>query len=291
MVNFKMHTENEIHEIIKKTAEKNEKIRAVILNGSRACKSGKKDIFQDFDIIYLTNDLQFFIDNQNWIDCFGERIILEMPWYKDFKPEDYNGQFNYQMLLKSGYRIDLTFASLDKIEFIIKNDPVGMVILDKDNIIDKKLFANEDIYLVKPPTKKIFENTCNSFWWVLQNIAKGIKRKELPYTMQMFNYSRKELHKVISWYIGLMNEFNVSTGKMGKYFEKYLNDTHWDMYKKTYPSATYDSIWQSLFMACYLFRELSVEIAKIFSYKYPYDDDQAMTDYLRRIQDLPENAS
>ena len=286
-----MPTEDEILGLIKKIAEQNAKIRAVILNGSRACMSTKEDMFQDFDAIYLTDDLQFFIDNQNWIDCFGERIMLEKPWYKDFEPEEYNGRFNYQMLLSSGYRIDLTFASLDKAEFVIKNDPVGKVILDKDNIIDSSQFTQEDIYKVKPPTRKIFENTCNSFWWVLQNIAKGIKRKELPYAMQMFSYSREELHKVISWHIGLKNEFNVSTGKMGKYFEKYLSDTHWDMYKKTYPSATYDTIWCALFSACYLFRELSIEIAKEFSYKYPYDDDQAMTEYLSRVRDLPEYAS
>lgn len=53
-----MLSENEMFDFIKKIAEQNEKIRAVILNGSRACKSVKKDRFQDFDVVYLTNDLQ-----------------------------------------------------------------------------------------------------------------------------------------------------------------------------------------------------------------------------------------
>ena len=55
--------------------------------------------------------------------------------------------------------------------------------------------------------------------------------------MHMFSYSREELHKVIAWYIGLRNDFNVSTGKMGKHFEKYLSNTYWEMYKKTYPQS------------------------------------------------------
>lgn len=274
---------------IKRIAEQNERIRAVILNGSRACRSVWKDPFQDFDVIYLTSDLQFFIDNHNWIDCFGERIMLEMPRYKDFKPEDYGGMFNYQMLLKNGFRIDLTFASLDKAEFVVKNDPVGIVILDKDDIIDRRLFADESIYLVKPPTRKDFENSCNSFWWVLQNVAKGIKRMELPYAMKMFHFGREELYKVISWHIGLMNGFNVSSGKMGKYFEKYLSGTRWKMYKETYPSADYDSIWRALFVACDLFREVSVEIADEFSFEYPHNDDKAMTAYLDSVRVSPEN--
>ncbi|MCY4090127.1 MAG: aminoglycoside 6-adenylyltransferase [Caldilineaceae bacterium] len=54
-----MLSENEMFDFIKKIAQQNEKIRAVILNGSRAYKSVKKDRFQDFDVVYLTNDLQY----------------------------------------------------------------------------------------------------------------------------------------------------------------------------------------------------------------------------------------
>ena len=52
-----MLSENEMFDFIKKIAEQNERIRAVILNGSRACKSVKKVRFQDFDVVYLTSDL------------------------------------------------------------------------------------------------------------------------------------------------------------------------------------------------------------------------------------------
>lgn len=284
-----MSTENGMLDQIKWIAEGNEKIRAVILNGSRANKSVRKDRFQDFDVIYLTNDLQFFIDNHDWIDCFGERIMLEMPSYKDFEPEDYGGLFNYQMLLKSGIRIDLTFASIDKAEFVVRNDPVGIVLLDKDDIIDRNLFADESIYLVKSPQEREFENSCNSFWWVLQNVAKGVKRKELSYAMTMLHFAREELHKVISWHIGLMNEFNVSTGKMGKYFEEYLSGSHWKMYEEIYPAADYGSIWRAVFVACDLFRELSVKIANELSFEYPHNDDKAMTAYLDSVRVSPEN--
>ncbi|MEM6840419.1 MAG: aminoglycoside 6-adenylyltransferase [Cyanobacteria bacterium P01_C01_bin.120] len=284
-----MTIEHDIFDLIKRNAQQEERIRAAILNGSRACKSVKKDPFQDFDVIYLTSDLQFFIDNHDWIDCFGERIILEMPWYKDFEPEEYGGQFNYQMLLKNGFRIDLTFASLDRADFVVKNDPVGAVLLDKDGLINESLFADESIYLVKPPTRRKFENCCNSFWWVLQNVAKGIRRAELPYAMTMLHFTREELHRVISWHIGLMNEFSVSSGKMGKYFEKHLDDNHWRMYQKTYPSADYDSMWQAVSEACHLFRELSIEIADGLSFEYPHADDKAMTAYLEGVRYSPEN--
>ena len=101
-----------------------------------------------------------------------------MPKHKEFEPPDYNGVFNYQMLFTDGNRIDLTFTSLENAVAVVENDPVGIVLLDKDGVLNNIKFSGPEIYFVSPPTKKAFENSCNSFWWVLQNVAKGINGKE-----------------------------------------------------------------------------------------------------------------
>ncbi|WP_167562737.1 aminoglycoside 6-adenylyltransferase, partial [Butyrivibrio fibrisolvens] len=33
------------------------------------------------------------------------------------------------------------------------------------------------------PTKEIFDNTCNEFWWVMKTFAEYTLRKELPSAM------------------------------------------------------------------------------------------------------------
>lgn len=52
-----MRTEKEMIDLIMNTAKENERIRAVIMNGSRVNPNVKKDCFQDFDIIYAVKDL------------------------------------------------------------------------------------------------------------------------------------------------------------------------------------------------------------------------------------------
>ena len=280
-----MRTENEIMDLIIGTAKNDDRIRAVVLNGSRADDFILyKDKYQDYDIVYLVTDFQYFVDNKSWIDIFGERIMLEMPAYKDVEPSDYNGYFNYQMLFVDGNRIDLTFASVDNVSELAEDDEVGRVLLDKDNRFAGVEYDNGKKYFIKEPSKMDFENKCNSFWWSTQNIAKGLKRKELSYVMKMFNWVRDNLDDVISWYIGMHNDFNVSSGKMGRYFEKYLDNDLWEKYVSTYPSGEYDEIWLSLFTMCDLFKQLAVEIADKYSYDYPHQDDKLMTEHLSRLR-------
>lgn len=50
---MKSRTETEMMNLILSTAKEDERVRAVILNGSRANPNLKKDIFQDYDIVYI----------------------------------------------------------------------------------------------------------------------------------------------------------------------------------------------------------------------------------------------
>ena len=75
----KMRSEHEMLKLILSTAQDDDRIRAVTLNGSRANPNAKPDRFQDFDIIYLVTDLAPFVDDPTWIDLFGERMIVQTP--------------------------------------------------------------------------------------------------------------------------------------------------------------------------------------------------------------------
>ncbi len=281
-----MRSEQEMMDLILTTAKEDDRIRGVLMNGSRVANELYRDCFQDYDIVYLVKDFEYFVEDHSWIDRFGERIILEMPAYKDLEPHEYNNQFNYQMLFQDGNRLDLTFASLDKVEMLIKEDPIGRVLLDKDGVLKNVKFKGPEVYRVKPPTKREFENSCNSFWWILQNIAKGLKRNELPYALQMLHYAREDVNKMVTWHIGLKHEYQVSSGKMGKYMERYLEKRLWDQYIRTYPRCEEGEIWEAMFIACDLYRLLAVELSENLSYEYPKKDDEAMTAYLREVKEM-----
>lgn len=46
-----MRSEKEMFELILGVAERDDRIRAVFMNGSRADANSRKDIFQDYDIV------------------------------------------------------------------------------------------------------------------------------------------------------------------------------------------------------------------------------------------------
>jgi aminoglycoside 6-adenylyltransferase len=74
-----MRSEQEMLDLIVRTAQDDERIRAVVMSGSRANPNAPRDIFQDFDVVYLVTDVASFVDDPGWIERFGGIMILQMP--------------------------------------------------------------------------------------------------------------------------------------------------------------------------------------------------------------------
>lgn len=68
-----MRTEEEMYELILNIAKRDERIRAVYMNGSRTNENVPKDIFQDYDVVYVVTDTLPFVEDKKWIDSFGQR--------------------------------------------------------------------------------------------------------------------------------------------------------------------------------------------------------------------------
>src|SRR5262245_50330188 len=102
-----MRSEQEMLGLILDTARHDERIRAVIMNGSRANPNVTQDIFQDFDIVYIVTDVDPFKNNQEWIKRFGEIMIMQMPEAMQDPPPSHDGGFAYLMQFTDGNRIDL----------------------------------------------------------------------------------------------------------------------------------------------------------------------------------------
>lgn len=79
-----MRSETEMMELILGTAREDARIRAVYMNGSRTNPNVPKDIFQDYDIVYVVTETKSFIEDKTWIDRFGDRLFMQYP---DENPE------------------------------------------------------------------------------------------------------------------------------------------------------------------------------------------------------------
>lgn len=276
-----MRSEREMLELIINTAKEDERIRGVIMSGSRADTHAPKDIYQDYDIIYFVTDVAPFWNNTAWLEeKFGGISLLQTPEIMSLIPPDNDGSFVFLTIFEDGNRIDLNITSDP---YIDDGEPV-IVLLDKTGELSG-IKPREDFWYIKTPAEKLFHDCCNEFHWCLNNVAKGIARDELPYVMEMFNnYVRNGLNIMTDWYIGAENDFKVSAGKMGKYYKKYLPEELYKMYAATYSDSDYDNIWRAVFTACALFRRLAEAVAEKFGYTYNISEDENIIDYMNKVK-------
>ena len=285
-----MRSEQEMIDLIIETARQDDRIRVVLLNGSRANLNAPRDIFRDFDIVYLVTDVAPFWKNLKWIERFGELMILQMPEDMGAPPPNKDGGFGYLMQFADGNRIDLSIQPLNKLGEKLK-DSLTLVLLDKDNIVGPIKEANESSYLPQPPTEKAFADCCNEFWWVSAYVAKGLWRGELPYARTMLDhFTRDELMKMLTWYIGIKTNFSKNPGKYGKYFQRYLEPELWERLEQTYANPEYEDTWDALFAMCQLFRTTAGRVAAQFGFQYPYTEDEKVSAHLRHVRTLPKDA-
>ena len=285
-----MRSEQEMLKLILDTAQRDERIRAVIMNGSRANPNAPRDIFQDFDIVYIVSEVAPFKNNHEWIKRFGELMIMQLPEDMQDPPASNDGGFTYLMQFTDGNRIDLGIYPLAKLGEI-RRDSLSLLLLDKDGMIGPFAPANESDYLPEPPTAKAYSDCCNEFWWVCPYVAKGLWRNEILYAKHMLDeVVREQLMKMLAWHIGVQTHFSQNPGKLGKYFQHYLEPELWDLLQATYADATYDHTWEALFAMCNLFRKAALPVAEHFGFEYPRGDDQRVSAHLEHVRFLPKSA-
>lgn len=94
-----MRTETEMMDLILQIAESLQ-VEAVALSGSRADIHSLRDEFQDYDVVYIVDNLDYLLLDLSWLDQFGKRIIEQ--------EVTLGHRRLYLMLFEDGNRIDLT---------------------------------------------------------------------------------------------------------------------------------------------------------------------------------------
>jgi aminoglycoside 6-adenylyltransferase len=286
-----MRTEREMFDLILDIAKSDDRIRAVVLNGSRANPNARPDPFRDFDIVYVVTDVAPFWRNLEWIGRFGELMIMQTPDDMGEGPSGQHPGYAYLMQFTDANRIDLSIFPLGQLSEL-KKDSLSILLLDKDGAMEPLPPPSEQGYLPSPPTDKAFADCCNEFWWVCPYVAKGLWREQLIYARYMLDQAmRDELMKMLTWHIGLRTGFSRNLGGFGKYFEKYLEPELWHLLRQTYAEGSYKDSWDALFAMCDLFRRSAVPTAKHFGFKYPHEEDRRVTAHLEHVRCLPSDAT
>jgi len=288
-----MRNEQDMQRLILDFAERDERIRAVVLNGSRTDPEAPGDLFQDWDIVYLVTEVEPYVRDRSWIAAFGEMMIMQTPDDMALFPVDReeHGRFGYLMQFADGNRIDLTFLPIEQMHEL-GQDSLSMLLLDKDGAIAPFAQPSNRDYLPKPPTAPMFADCCNEFWWVSTYVAKGLWRRELPYAKHMYEHPvRAMLHQMLDWLIGARSGYAANPGKQGKYYERHLDEKEWAAYVRTYADGDYERCWEALLAMCGLFRASAIEVAQCCGFAYDEGEDRRVTAHLHRVRALAPDAS
>lgn len=286
-----MRNEKEMMDLILGVAEKDERIRGVYMTGSRTNPNAPKDVFQDYDIVYIVRETGSFREDREWIDVFGRRLYMQYP---DDRPEpgtDIGQCYGYLMQLADGNRLDLHVVTLEFALKDIAHDRLCRILMDKDMVLPEIPRSTDEDHWVKRPEEEGYLHCCNEFWWILNSIGKGLWRGEIPYVMDMLNmHGRPELVKMLAWNVGTERDFACSVGKFGKYLHRYLAEDHYERLMKTYPPAEEEAIWQSVFEMCGLFDETARKVGRELGYSYDEKEAHHSRLYLDCTSVLPKGA-
>lgn len=275
-----MRSEKEMMALILQVANKDERVRAVAMNGSRTNANVPKDTFRDYDIVYLVSELASFLSEPDWIGVFGKRTIMQTPEDMAMFPPELGGSFTYLMLFEDGNRMDLMLMPIEEKDKCCAEDGLTVILLDKDEHMPKLSEPTDKDYWVKKPSAAFFADCCNEFWWLTTYVAKGLWRQEILYAYDHLNSVRKMLLTMLEWKVGIETNFSLSVGKNSKYIKNYLANDIWKRLMKTYPAGEYAHVWYSLFEAIHLFEQVAIEVATILGYQYSFEDASKVKTYL-----------
>ena len=264
-----MRTEPEMLDLIFQTA-KSLKVEAVAMSGSRTNPKAPKDEFQDYDVIYVVDDLDNLTSDLSWLDQFGTRII-----------EQHNVLGNrrlYLMLFEDGNRIDLTLCPTEYIQEWVDSEADYTVLQDKKGLF-VPYFPSPQRYWTSPASQTDFEKACNEFWWVSAYVVKGICRNQIIYaTDHLYGICQQELLKVLAWQVA-SDKGTVDVGKNYKYLFNYLPAEKEKGFSALLDFSSKEKITQSLFATMQLFHQEAQILAHKMGFYYDKDVAEKMIEY------------
>ena len=279
-----MRSEKEMMELILSFAQKDDRIRVVGMEGSRTNIHIPKDSFQDYDISYLVTDMKSFQSNDDWLDYFGERIIMQKPEAMSLFPPELGNWFSYLILFEDGAKMDLKLIPLSELELYMKSDRLLTILMDKDHRVANPPVPTDQDYWIQKPSAEYFDDCCNEFWFVSTYVSKGLCRKEILFASEHLNgILRPNLLRMIGWKVGIETNFSLSVGKAYKFLDQYVAPQTWRRLLFTYRNDSYSDMWSALEECHALFRESSHFVADTLGFDYP-DYDEKVTAYIAELK-------
>ena len=265
----KYRSQEQMLRLISQTA-KSLQVDAVALSGSRTNQKIQTDEFQDYDVVYVVDDLDNLTRDLSWLTQFGKRIIEQ--------EVTLGHRRLYLMLFEDGNRIDLTLCPKDQIQEWLENE-ADFTVLEDPKALFESYYPRPERFWIHPASEMDFKKTCNEFWWVSAYVVKGICRKQVIYaTDHLYGICQQELLKVLAWQVA-SDRGKVDIGKNYKYLFNYLPAEKKKEFSNLLDFSSLDKIIQSLLATMQIFHQEAQSLSQKMGFEYDREVAEKMIEY------------
>ena len=248
-------------------------VKAIAMSGSRTNPKTLKDEFQDYDVVYVVENLDELITDLSWLDRFGKRIIEQ--------EVTLGHRRLYLMLFEDGNRIDLTLCPKDRIQEWVDSE-AGFTVLEDPNGLFEPYSPSPQRFWTNPASAIDFENACNEFWWVSAYVVKGIYRNQIIYAIDhLYGICQQEFLKILAWQVASARG-KVDIGKNYKYLFQYLPAEKEKEFSNLLDFSSIDKITQSLLATMQLFHREAQRLAQKLGFDYDKEVAEKMIEYTKK---------
>jgi aminoglycoside 6-adenylyltransferase len=288
-------TETEVLGSVVEWASKQQAVRTVILESSRAAPDPPLDALSDYDLLFVVSDVEAFKDWTNWLAWYGRPLVQ---WGEEVESRGLT-QLARLVLYEDGTKIDHTIWPVERLQLEVESERLSnlldvgyRVLLDKDGVAAKLKPATYTAHIPPKPTEAEYLALVEEFWWESTYVAKNVRRNELLPLKYSLDFMMKSdlLRRMLEWRIEFDNDWSLRPGVLGRYLKRNLSPDLWHELEATFAGAGIEENWRALNRTGDLFSRVAKEVGAALGYSYPTGMEACVRAYWDRVKNLPSLA-
>ncbi|MBE5960973.1 MAG: hypothetical protein E7256_06235 [Lachnospiraceae bacterium] len=282
-----METYEMLFDKIKVFAQKEERIRAMVLFGSRARKEKSFDEYSDYDIIFFVSDENYFLKTDGWLKNIAEYKISFV------EPTAARG-FERRIFFDNAMDMDFIFYNVKDVEKITQSSIIQSwyargveVIVDKIGyqMLMQNMVPVHATY--QKPTVDEFENLVHTFWFHAIWAEKKLLRGEIWAAKNCIDgYMKTLLREMLEYRKKSQQGLNFDTWHDGRFIDEWLEPEVKSALNHAYGKYERTNLETAMEKTMNLFSTAAKQAAKNWGYVYPLCAEQYAFEQVKRLATL-----
>jgi aminoglycoside 6-adenylyltransferase len=258
---------------------------ALIMTGSRARPDGIVDAFSDYDLEIFTTDPSVYTSSDEWMREI-EDVWVYLPTTSS------RGRETRLVVFQGGKKVDFSIwpaGALERTVELQKLDDLYergfRVLADKTGVASHLPSPSYAPPVRHAPAETEFRAAVEEFWFEASHIPKYLKRDDL-WVVKHRDWTMKQLLlRMAEWHAIASHGAGYDTWHLGIRMKHWVPPEVWQRLQGVFGRFDAADSGRALLETISLFRDLATETAVLLQYQYPQAADEAISGYIREVED------